>query len=50
MTPTLVLNVVGLSQELLGEHTPHLSLLAASSIVKPIAAVTPAVTCSAQAA
>jgi predicted AlkP superfamily pyrophosphatase or phosphodiesterase len=50
MTPTLVINVVGLSKELLGRHTPHLTLLAADSLVAPIAAVTPAVTCSAQAA
>lgn len=49
MTPTLVLNVVGLSQDLLGPHTPHLSRLAKSSVVRPIQAVTPAVTCSAQA-
>ncbi len=50
MTPTLVLNVAGLSQEPLGKHTPHPSPAAANSIVKPIAAVTPAVTRSAQAA
>ncbi len=49
MTPTLVLNVVGLTKALLGEHTPHLSRLAADAVVAPIAAVTPAVTCSAQA-
>lgn len=49
MTPTLVLNVVGLSEELLGPHTPHLSRLAKTSLVRPIAAVTPAVTCTAQA-
>ncbi len=49
MTPTLVLNVVGLSQALLGPHTPHLSRLAKSAITRPIGAVTPAVTCAAQA-
>lgn len=49
MTPTVVLNVVGLSEELLGPHTPHLSRLAKTSITRPIAAVTPAVTCTAQA-
>lgn len=49
MTPTLVLNVVGLSKALLGDHTPHLSRLARSALVAPIRAVTPAVTCSAQA-
>lgn len=49
MTPTVVLNVVGLSEELLGPHTPHLSRLAKTSITRPVAAVTPAVTCTAQA-
>ncbi len=49
MTPTLVLNVVGLSEELLGQYTPHLSRLAKTSVTRPIAAVTPAVTCTAQA-
>jgi predicted AlkP superfamily pyrophosphatase or phosphodiesterase len=49
MTPTLVLNVVGLSEELLGSHTPHLLRLAKTSTLRPIAAVTPAVTCTAQA-
>jgi len=48
MTPTLVINVVGLTQELLGEHTPNLSKLASAGNVRPIEAVTPAVTCSAQ--
>jgi predicted AlkP superfamily pyrophosphatase or phosphodiesterase len=49
MRPTLVLNVVGLTSELLGEHTPNLSALAASGAQRHLRAVTPAVTCSAQA-
>jgi len=49
MHRTLVLNVVGLTGELLGEHTPHLCALAARGCTRPIRAVTPAVTCSAQA-
>lgn len=49
MTPTLVLNVVGLTEELIGPQTPHLLRLAKTAIVRPISAVTPAVTCTAQA-
>jgi predicted AlkP superfamily pyrophosphatase or phosphodiesterase len=46
---TAVLNVVGLTQSLLGPDTPHLSALARDGSVAPIRAVTPAVTCTAQA-
>ncbi|HEY7884162.1 MAG TPA: alkaline phosphatase family protein [Cellvibrionaceae bacterium] len=47
MHRTVVLNVVGLTRALLGEHTPNLNKLAENSTtIKP---VTPAVTCSAQA-
>ncbi len=49
MHRTLVLNVVGLTPELLGEHTPHLRELAQQGGVRPLGTVTPAVTCSAQA-
>jgi predicted AlkP superfamily pyrophosphatase or phosphodiesterase len=49
MHPTLVLNVVGLTAELLGEHTPHLCAVAQAGAQANIAAITPAVTCSAQA-
>ena len=49
MTPTAVLNVVGLTRKLLGADTPHLSALAADGSAAPIRAITPAVTCSAQA-
>jgi predicted AlkP superfamily pyrophosphatase or phosphodiesterase len=48
MHPTLVLDVVGLTPSLLGEHTPNLSRLAAAGTRRPISTVTPAVTCTAQ--
>jgi len=49
MHPTAVLNVVGLTPDLLGPHTPNLSALARSGGVAPIRAVVPAVTCTAHA-
>ena len=49
MVPTAVLNVVGLTKNLLGPDTPHLSALARDGASAPIRAITPAVTCSAQA-
>jgi predicted AlkP superfamily pyrophosphatase or phosphodiesterase len=49
MTPTLVVDVVGLSQELLGRDTPNLNQLAERGVVRPLETVVPAVTCSAQA-
>jgi predicted AlkP superfamily pyrophosphatase or phosphodiesterase len=49
MTPTLVVDVVGLSQELLGRDTPNLNELAERGVVRPLETVVPAVTCSAQA-
>lgn len=48
MRPLLVLNVVGLSRALLGPHTPHLNALAQSGVSRPLQAIVPAVTCSAQ--
>ena len=48
MHRTVVLNVVGLTPELLGPHTPALSALAKQGVLKPLATITPAVTCSAQ--
>ena len=48
MNRTLVILVVGLSPALVGEHTPHLARLAARGGLRPLKAVTPAVTCSAQ--
>lgn len=49
MHPTAVINVVGLTPALLGQDTPHLNALARSGSSAPIRAVTPAVTCTAQA-
>jgi predicted AlkP superfamily pyrophosphatase or phosphodiesterase len=49
MRPTLVVDVVGLSQDLLGPDTPHLNALVARGVMRPLATVTPALTCSAQA-
>ncbi len=49
MHPTLLLNVVGLTPTLVGEDTPHLQALARDGSIAPIRAITPAVTCSAQA-
>jgi predicted AlkP superfamily pyrophosphatase or phosphodiesterase len=47
--PLVILNVVGLTHEMLGPHTPHLSRLAADGFARPLGTVLPAVTCSAQA-
>ncbi|HJU45114.1 MAG TPA: alkaline phosphatase family protein [Vicinamibacterales bacterium] len=49
MTPTAVFNVVGLTKTLLGPDTPHLNALATDGAASPIRAITPAVTCPAQA-
>ncbi|TAJ99865.1 MAG: alkaline phosphatase family protein [Candidatus Manganitrophaceae bacterium] len=49
MKKTVVINVVGLTQRLLGPDTPSLSDWARRGKVIPIKAVTPAVTCTAQA-
>ena len=49
MRRTLVLNVVGLTPELIGEHTPNLMRLGAEGGQRSIRVMTPAVTCSAQA-
>ncbi|HSP79396.1 MAG TPA: alkaline phosphatase family protein [Myxococcaceae bacterium] len=46
---TVVLNVVGLTPGMLGEHTPHLRALARAGSVRPLRTVLPAVTCSVQA-
>ena len=47
--PLVVLNVVGLSFDMLGTDTPHLSRLASEGFARPMGTVMPAVTCSAQA-
>ena len=49
MKPTLVLNVVGLTEHLLGEHTPSLRAFAARGALRHLTTITPAVTCSVQA-
>ncbi|MBE9189951.1 alkaline phosphatase family protein [Gloeocapsopsis crepidinum LEGE 06123] len=49
MHKTVVLNVVGLTPSLLGEHTPFLSKWAALGQIASIKPVLPAVTCSVQA-
>jgi len=48
MNRTLVLDVVGLTPDLIGEHTPALAALAKAGAQRPITTVLPAVTCSAQ--
>ncbi len=49
MQKTVVLNVVGLAPELLGEHTPKIKAFADRGKVVTIEEVVPAVTCSAHA-
>ncbi len=49
MHRTVVILVVGLTQELIGESTPYLAALAAEGGFRPLETVTPAVTCSVQA-
>ncbi len=49
MKKTVVLNVVGLTPSLLGQHTPFLSRWAATGQVVPVKSMLPAVTCSVQA-
>jgi len=48
MTPTLVLNVVGLTPSLVGEHTPSLKNFRDRYASRPLGTVLPAVTCSVQ--
>src|SRR5262245_3714375 len=49
MRRTLVLLVVGLTGDLVGEATPHLRALARDGAARPVRPVLPAVTCSVQA-
>jgi predicted AlkP superfamily pyrophosphatase or phosphodiesterase len=49
MHPVVVLNIVGLTPALIGPHTPHLTRFAKAYGVRPLATITPAVTCSVQA-
>jgi predicted AlkP superfamily pyrophosphatase or phosphodiesterase len=46
--PLLILNVVGLTYDMLGPNTPHLKLLADEGFARPMGTVLPAVTCTAQ--
>ncbi|HET9625728.1 MAG TPA: nucleotide pyrophosphatase/phosphodiesterase family protein, partial [Kofleriaceae bacterium] len=48
MHRTLVLNVVGLSPSLVGEHTPALAAFAKRGAQRPLTPILPAVTCSVQ--
>ncbi|MFM9960474.1 MAG: alkaline phosphatase family protein [Planctomycetaceae bacterium] len=47
--PLVIINVVGLTHEMLGTNTPHISRVAADGFAIPMGTVLPAVTCSAQA-
>jgi predicted AlkP superfamily pyrophosphatase or phosphodiesterase len=49
MHRTLVLLVVGLTSEYLGDATPHLAALAREGAARPLRTIVPAVTCSVQA-
>ena len=49
MSSVLLLNLVGLTPRLVGEHTPNLRAFAEQGAMMPMSAVLPAVTCSAQA-
>ncbi len=46
--PLVVINIVGLTHEMLGERTPHLRRLANRGFSRPMGTILPAVTCSAQ--
>lgn len=48
MHPTLVLNVVGLTPALIGEHTPALRAFRDANALRPLSTIFPAVTCSVQ--
>ncbi len=48
MNKTVVLNVVGLTPSLVGEHTPHLRAFRDAGHMRPIQPAFPAVTCTAQ--
>lgn len=49
MRKTIVIDVVGLTADFIGEHTPFLKKWASNAKIAPIGHVTPAVTCSVQA-
>lgn len=47
--PLVVINVVGLTYDMLGDNTPNIRSLAADGFARPMQTVLPAVTCSVQA-
>lgn len=49
LKPLVVINVVGLTPSLLGEHTPYLNALIEDGFIAKMEGVFPAVTCTAQA-
>jgi len=48
MRPLVVIDVVGLTPDLLGDHTPHLRRLADAGAMRPLGTVLPAVTTTVQ--
>lgn len=46
--PLVVLNVVGLTHEMLGPNTPNIGAVASEGFARPMGTVLPAVTCTAQ--
>jgi len=46
--PLVVINVVGLTHQMIGPDTPNISRLAADGFSRPMGTILPAVTCSAQ--
>ena len=48
MRQVAVINVVGLTEDLLGERTPNLNRLCKDGSVRTLRTVTPAVTCTVQ--
>src|SRR5579863_3044325 len=48
LKPLFVIDVVGLTHDMLGQHTPHISRLANEGFSRPLGTVLPAVTCTAQ--
>ena len=48
MKKTVVINVVGLSKHLIGEHTPFMASFLKKGRLSPIKPILPAVTCSVQ--
>ena len=49
MHPLIVINIVGLTPELVGARTPNLARFAKRGALRPLRTITPAVTCSVQA-